>query len=102
MRGPENRQTWSPHVTDGWYIGPSMEHYRCVKCFMPRTSSLQNVDTLTFFPAVIPSPKMDTEDDLQQSVDDILAIQSNPKTQLLFLPYGDTTTGAVGSIDKLL
>ena len=69
---------------------------------MPATSSVCNVETITFFLAVIPFPKLETEYYLQQSVGDILAILRKPKTQLPFLTYGDTTTSAVESIDKLL
>ena len=79
-----------------------MEHYRSVQCFMPATSSVRNVDTLNFFPSATPLPKMETEYYLQQSVGNILAILSKPKTQLPFLTYGDTTTSAVESITKIL
>ena len=79
-----------------------MEHYRCVQCFMPTTSSVRNMNTLTFFPAAIASPKTKTQDYLQQSAGDILAILIKPKTQLPFLTYGDTTTRAMESIAKLL
>jgi hypothetical protein len=24
---PHHRSTWAPHVQDGWYIGPALEHY---------------------------------------------------------------------------
>jgi hypothetical protein len=26
---PELRNTWSPHMVDGWYLGPATKHYRC-------------------------------------------------------------------------
>ena len=84
--------SWSPHGTDGYYIGSSMEHYRCVQSFITATSSVCNVDTLTFFPDAFPFPKIETENYLWQSVGNILAILSKPKTQLPFLTYGDTTT----------
>jgi hypothetical protein len=25
---PGKRKTWAPHVQDGWYIRPALEHYR--------------------------------------------------------------------------
>ena len=58
----DNCWSWLPHGMDGWYISPSKKQYKCVQCFIPATSSLHNVDTLTFFTFDIPSPKMDTED----------------------------------------
>ena len=79
-----------------------MEHYIRVQCFIPATSSVPNVDTLTLFPAAIQYPKIETEDYLQQSVGVILAILSNPKTQIPFLTYGETAASTVESISKLL
>ena len=91
----ENFRSWYPHGTDGWYIRPSMEHYRCVQCSISATSTVRNVDSLTFFPSGIPFPKIEIKDYLGQSVGNILAILSKPKTQLPFLTYGDTTTSVV-------
>ena len=69
---------------------------------MPETSSVRNVETLAFFPDSIPFPKMEIEYYLQQSVGNILYILINPKTQLTFLTYEDTTTIAVEFIANLL
>ena len=32
---PSNRASWAFHGQEGWYIGPSMEHYRCLKIYNP-------------------------------------------------------------------
>jgi hypothetical protein len=47
----ENRKSWSTHGTEAWYIGPSFEHYRCVKCFVPTTFGTRDVEIglLPFF-----------------------------------------------------
>ena len=29
----EKRSTWAPNGEAGWTIGPSPDHYRCLKCF---------------------------------------------------------------------
>ena len=79
-----------------------MDHYICVQCFMTETSSVWNVYTLTLFPSAIPFPKIETEDYLQKSIGNILAILSKPKTQIPFLTYGDITTSAVESIANIL
>ena len=50
---PDQRASWSYHGEEGWYVGPSMEHYRCVKCYIPSTARERDVDTLQFFPAKI-------------------------------------------------
>jgi len=69
---------------------------------MPATSSERNIETLTFFPMIIPFPKTTTKDYLCQSVGDILGIINQPKTQLPFLIYGDDTINAIRQIAILL
>ena len=32
---PTNRQTWAPHGTDGWYLGPALDHYQCYRVWVP-------------------------------------------------------------------
>ena len=31
------RGSWDYHGSEGWYIGPSLEHYRCLKCYNSST-----------------------------------------------------------------
>jgi hypothetical protein len=35
---PDKRPSWAFHAEEGWYVGPSMEYCRCVKCYIPATS----------------------------------------------------------------
>ena len=34
---PGNHTSWIHHSTKVWYIGPSLEHYRCMQFYMPST-----------------------------------------------------------------
>ena len=34
----EKRHTWGPRILHGWYIGPSLYKYRCVKVYIPKQS----------------------------------------------------------------
>lgn len=49
---PEQRASWDPHGKVGWYIGPSPNHYRCMKCFFPQTCTEIDTDTLVFIPHI--------------------------------------------------
>ena len=51
------RTTWSSHSEDGWYVGPALEHYRCVSVFSPTTRTVRHVDTVHYFSNVVPFPK---------------------------------------------
>jgi hypothetical protein len=64
---PDQRASWACHGEEGWNVGPSMEHCRCVKCYLPTTSRERDVDALQFFPKKIPFPKNSTEDCLKQA-----------------------------------
>ena len=46
---PHQRSTWSYHAEDGWYVGPYLHHYRCMKCFIPASGKARDVDTLQLF-----------------------------------------------------
>jgi hypothetical protein len=99
---PDQRASWAYHGEEGWYVGPSMEHYRCVKCYLPSTARERDVDTLQFFPKKIPFPKISTEDYLKQAASDILSILQNPPSSLPYLAYGDPTKNALVQIATLL
>jgi hypothetical protein len=39
---PNRRITWAPHVQDGWYLGPALEHYRCYTVYITKTLNCGN------------------------------------------------------------
>ena len=47
---PSTRRSWSPHGIVGWYVGPAMDHYRCFRCFIPKTGNERIAETVQFFP----------------------------------------------------
>jgi hypothetical protein len=42
------RRTWAPHGQDGWYIGPSLQHYQCYTVYINKTRGERNVETVEF------------------------------------------------------
>jgi hypothetical protein len=99
---PDKRSSYSYHGEEGWYIGPSLEHYRCFKCYFPHTRSVRDADTVEFFPKSIPFPKTTTEDYLIQSAQDIIQLLKSPPKQLPFLQYGDETKNALIKISEIV
>ena len=65
---PVNRTSWSHHGTPGWYIGPSLDHYRCMKFYMLATGIVRIADTLQYIPKEFAFPKTTTGDYLQQAI----------------------------------
>ena len=44
------RTTWATHGTEGYYVGPALNHYRCFTFSMPQTRSLRISDTVQWLP----------------------------------------------------
>ena len=59
---PTNRQTWALHGTDGWYLGPALNHYQCYRVWVPHTHAKRIVDTISFFPKPVPIPELTHKD----------------------------------------
>jgi hypothetical protein len=53
---PNRRRTWAPHGQDGWYIGPTLEHYRCYIVYITKTRSERVVETVDFFQTEVEMP----------------------------------------------
>jgi hypothetical protein len=84
---PDKQPSWAFHAEEGWYVGPSTEHYQCIKCYMPATSRERDVDTVEFFPKKIPFPEISTEEYLKQAATDILSILQNTPATLPYFAY---------------
>ena len=100
---PNVRSTWDSRAKDGWYIGPSMHHYRCVRCYLPATRREVDTDTVTFLPKHIKFPEVHLHDFLHQAATDILSlIHNSPSTTVPSLAQGDETKNALLQIACLL
>ena len=66
--------TWSPRGTDGWYIGPDLDHYWCVEYYIPSTHSTQIADTIKFLLTVVTFTKIISEEYIYKSIRYIINI----------------------------
>jgi hypothetical protein len=71
---PAERGNMAPHGVDGWYIGPSLEHYRCHKYYIPSTFGVRDALTVDWFTYSIPFPKVTADEYLRQTVNDMLTL----------------------------
>ena len=99
---PDQRKSWDTHGLEGWYIGPALEHYRCVTAYIPETFSERVCDTVEFFPHSIPLPATSDADYLKQAAADILAILAKPKPTLPYIQRNDDLTNAITKTAQLL
>lgn len=98
----EIRGSWDFRGVDAWYIGPSLEHYRCVKCFVPKTNSVIDCDTVEFFPHKLKFPEITHEAFLRQAISDIVYLLQNKPSVVPTLEAGHPTNLALQNIATLL
>ena len=99
---PQQKQSWGFHGEEAWYIGPSLNHYRCVKCYVPRTGGVIDVDTIEWFPHHIKFPQIKKEDQLIQAAEDIVSILRDPPSSIPTLKFGDEVRNALLDIATIL
>ena len=59
---PGNWTPWGYHGTPGWYISPSLDHYRCMQFYIPATGMVRITDTLQYILKAFAYPKITTYD----------------------------------------
>ena len=100
---PDNRSSWDPNGFDAWYIGPSKEHYRCVKVYNPKSRKETNADTVLFFPKHIPLPEITPDSFIRQAALDIITILSQPpKSNFPTVQLGNKERNAILQIATIL
>ena len=47
------RGTWAPKGVEAWYIGPCMNHYRCLNFYIPSTCGERVSDSAKLYPTIL-------------------------------------------------
>ena len=85
----------APHGINGWDVGPSMDHYRCHKCYIPTTSRCWDVLTVEWFAHTVPLPTVTSDNYLEQTADDMLSILQSQIENNSPLTFGSTIKNAL-------
>jgi hypothetical protein len=48
---PGSRTSWEPHATNGFYIRPASDHYRCLRFYIPAMRRFHFSNTWHLYPA---------------------------------------------------
>ena len=99
---PAQRRTWGYHGIDGWYVGPAMDHYRCMTCYIPSLASIRILDTVDFFPTQIKFPSVTKDDHIRQAITVLVTILSTRPTTLPEIQFGNNTENALHQIAGIL
>ena len=99
FEAPQHRQSFAPHGIPAWYIGPTLEHYRCYKVYVPKTRAERICDTVSFHPHLCETPVLQP---LQQAViaaDKLAtALQQFPRSNQ---PTSDEQNSTLQALEKL-
>jgi hypothetical protein len=47
---PATQASWAPHATDGFYVGPTINHYQCLHFYIPFTRCFRFSNTWRLYP----------------------------------------------------
>ena len=96
--------TFGPHGRIGWYIGPSLEHYRCYKVYFPDPLHKCDVLKFDFFHQKVPFPKITNEEYLRQTAEDMLQLlhATKPSHNPNPLTFSAPVLNAFGEVARIL
>jgi hypothetical protein len=67
----DTRGSWASRGVDGWYLGPSLDHYRCDKYYIPETRAYQISGSTELFPQHCQLPDMMAHQHLRALTDEL-------------------------------
>ena len=77
---PNKRDSWSFNGKDGQYIGPAMNHYRCITCYIPSTFKTRITDIAALIPHNISIPTSTVDDHIRKVSSDLIYILNKKET----------------------
>ena len=98
MKKPDKTASWAAHGVDGWYLGPSVKHYRCYRVYVNNTCAEQNADTVEFFPQHTKVPSIAANNAATTASQELVAALSYPKPNAEWEKVGDQQLEALRSL----
>jgi len=86
---PTQRETWAPHGTEGWYVGPAIDHYRNFTVYIPSTRSIRIADTLAWLPSKLIMPTASSAELAMAAAFDLTQALLNPSPASALSPLSD-------------
>jgi len=86
---PQQRGTRAPHGVEGWYIGPSMDHYRNFTVYVSSTRSIRITDTLAWLPTKVIMPTTSSTEMAMAAAFDLTQALAHPSPASALSPLTD-------------
>ena len=88
---PEDRQSWSAHAMEGFYVGPAMDHYRCYRIYIKQTGQERIVQTLKWLPHDFKMPCPTREASIIAAANDLTAALLETEENQHIAPISQST-----------
>ena len=91
---PVQRKSWNPHGSEGWYLGPTLEHNHCYRVYTNKTRAERIVDKVEFFFKKTTVPYQSPTDVVVQSIETIQQVCKNltPSTPFAHVDHNQLDT----------
>ncbi len=81
---------WKAHAVEGWYIGSTLDAYRCYRVWIWKTEKERTTDTLAWFPHYVTMPTATSTDLLLAVLRDVVHALNNPSSNSPLAPLTDS------------
>ena len=99
---PTVRGTWEAHEVKGWYLRPSMEHYRCQRVYINKTIGERDSDCVDFFPHNTPLPYNSSSENVIVAAHKLDHALQNPAPQAPFSNIGESQMVVIEQVSVIL
>ena len=83
---PSQRKSWAFHGEQGWFVGPALNHYRCLTIYIPKTRAVGITNTAVLIPKMVPIPNADINSHLARTADDLVHLLNGKRDIISPLP----------------
>jgi hypothetical protein len=98
---PAQRRTWAAHGKPGWYLDPTMQHYRFQNVYITSTASERIINTLESSPHNSPMPQMSSTDRILMAAQDMTDALKHPHPDVPFAAIGDNKITELAALSKI-
>ena len=98
---PTVRGTWESHGLKGFYLGPSMNHYRCHLVYVTKTRGERDSDCVEFSPHNTPLPYSYSSENAIIAACELAYVLKNPAPQAPNYNIGESQIVAIQQISKI-
>ena len=99
---PSTRETWEPHVSEAWYLGPIIYHYQCYRLWVWKTRAEHASKTLAWLPNNVIMYIPGSNDRAIAAATGLVAALKKPFPATVIAPINDNNLSTLEQLHKVL